>query len=139
MSLMRIKTYSELQNLSTFEERYDYLKLDGSVGSTTFGYDRYLNQTFYTSTQWKQVRTHVIARDSATDLGVRGHDIFDRVIVHHMNPMTVEDFVEDRYSRLNPEFLICTTHDTHNAIHYGDRSLLRQPFVERRPGDTKLW
>ena len=134
-----IRTYSELQRLQTFEERYHYLALRGSVGAATFGYDRYLNQAFYTSREWKQVRYQVIARDNGCDLGMDGYDIFSKIIIHHMNPMTVEDVVHHDDSILDPEFLITTTHRTHNAIHYGDESLLPRSFVERTAGDTKLW
>lgn len=136
---MKIRTYSELRRLDTFEDRYDYLQLRGEVGRSTFGFDRYLNQRFYTSREWKQVRNQVIARDEGLDLGIDGYEIYDRIIIHHMNPMTVDDIQHGDDDILDPEFLITTTHDTHNAIHYGDRNLLRQPLVERHRGDTKLW
>lgn len=136
---MKIRSYSELRRFDTFEDRYDYLQLRGEVGRTTFGFDRYLNQKFYTSREWKQVRNQVIARDEGLDLGIDGYEIYDRIIIHHMNPMTVDDIQHGDDDILNPEFLITTTHDTHNAIHYGDRNLLRQPLVERHRGDTKLW
>lgn len=123
----------------TFEERYEYLRLRSSVGRSTFGFDRYINQQFYRSAQWKQVRNHVIARDSGLDLGVEGYEIYDRILIHHMNPMAIEDIELADSSILDPEFLISTTHRTHNAIHYGDRSLLVQPLVERNRNDTKLW
>lgn len=135
----RIRTYSELRQLQTFKERYNYLSLRGVVGDSTFGFDRWMNQQFYTSTEWKQIRHHVIARDAACDLGIEGHDIFDRPIIHHMNPMTADDITHSDGKILDPEYLITVTHKTHNAIHYGDESLLPQPVVERRPGDTKLW
>ena len=134
-----IRTYSELSLLTDFEERYRYLALRGSVGRSTFGFDRYINQQFYTSTQWRQIRHHVIARDLGCDLGVEGYEIHDRIYIHHMNPMTVDDIVHGEDSILNPEFLISTTHRTHNAIHYGDERLLPRPLTERRSGDTKLW
>ena len=134
-----IRTYSELRRLTDFEERYKYLALRGSVGRSTFGFDRYINQQFYTSTQWRQIRHHVIARDLGCDLGVEGYEIHDRIYIHHMNPMTVDDIVHGEDSILNPEFLISTTHRTHNAIHYGDERLLPRPLTERRSGDTKLW
>ena len=134
-----IRTYSELRRLTDFEERYRYLALRGSVGRSTFGFDRYINQQFYTSTQWRQIRHHVIARDLGCDLGVEGYEIHDRIYIHHMNPMTVDDIVHGEDSILNPEFLISTTHRTHNAIHYGDERLLPRPLTERRSGDTKLW
>jgi hypothetical protein len=134
-----IKTYRELRRYSTFEERYEYLKLGGAVGSDTFGFDRYLNQEFYKSVLWKQARNLVIARDYGCDLGIEGHEIHDRVYVHHMNPMRPEDIKNSNVDILDPEFLITVNHTTHNAIHYGDaRSLPRGP-IERRPGDTKLW
>jgi tetrahydromethanopterin S-methyltransferase subunit F len=136
---MTIRRYSELRALSTFEDRFDYLKLHGGVGRSTFGFDRYINQQFYTSREWRDVRSKVIARDQGLDLGIPGFEIFDKIIIHHMNPMTVEDIETGIEDILNPQFLITTSHETHNAIHFGDRSQLRQPLVERRPGDTRLW
>ena len=138
-STMSIRRYSELVTIESFEERYDYLKIGGSVGEQTFGFDRWINQDFYRSREWKRIRNEVIARDLGCDLGVAGHEIHDRVIIHHMNPMQLSDIVHGNDDILNPEFLITTCHDTHNAIHYGNASLLPKPFVERRPGDTKLW
>lgn len=134
-----IRSYSELRRVQTFEKRFEYLKLKGSVGRSTFGFERYLNQQFYTSRQWRQVRDRVIARDVGMDLGVEGYEIYDRIIIHHMNPMTIEDIEHGNSDILDPEFLITTTHKTHNAIHYGDASLLPKVLVERRPGDTRLW
>jgi hypothetical protein len=134
-----IRTYSELRRLDTFEERYRYLALRGNVGASTFGFDRYMNQMFYRSTQWRQIRHHVIARDNGCDLGIDGYDIHDRIYIHHMNPMTVEDISHGDDDILDPEYLITTTHRTHNAIHYGDETLLPRRLVERRPGDTRLW
>jgi len=134
-----VRTYSELRRLLTFEERYDYLKLRASVGEVTFGFERYLNQDFYRSRQWRDVREFVIARDEGMDLGIDGYEIYDRVIIHHMNPMRTEDLVNGNEDVLDPEFLITTTHRTHNAIHYGDKSLLPTALVDRRPGDTRLW
>lgn len=136
---MRVRSYSELTRYHTFEDRYEYLRLSGEVGASTFGYDRWLNQDFYRSREWKQIRNHVIARDMGMDLGVEGYEIYDRILVHHMNPMTVDDIEYNVEAILDPEFLITTTHQTHNAIHYGSEKLLRQPLVERRPGDTRLW
>ena len=136
---MRIRTYSELSRLQSLEERFDYLALKGQVGESTFGFDRYINQNFYKSKEWRDIRHHVIARDEGMDLGVPGFEIFDRPIIHHMNPMTVQDIVHATENILNPEYLITTTHDTHNAIHYGDKNLLPRLLVERRPGDTRLW
>lgn len=133
------RSYSELSRLSSLEERFDYLQLRGGVGRSTFGFERYLNQRFYTSSQWRRTRDFVIARDEGRDLGVPGYDIHDRIYIHHMNPMTVEDFETGNPAILDPEFLISVTHQTHNAIHYGTRDNLRKPFVEREPGDTRLW
>lgn len=134
-----IRTYSELITFSTFEERFRYLALRGGVGDVTFGYDRWVNQTFYASREWKLVRRDVIARDLGCDLALEGYEIHGRVIIHHMNPMVLEDISEGNRSIVDPEFLITTTHETHNAIHYGDERQLPKPIVERRPGDTKLW
>jgi hypothetical protein len=136
---MLIRSYSELCRLETFEERFDYLQLRGAVGGATFGFDRYINQRFYRSREWRQIRQHVIARDEGLDLGVSGFEIFDRIVIHHMNPMTVDDIESGGEGTLDPEFLITTTHNTHNAIHYGDRDLLPKPIIVRGPGDTKLW
>lgn len=136
---MRIRTYSELSLIDTFEGRFKYLQLRGAVGGATFGHERYMNQRFYRSTEWKQVRDRVITRDFGNDLGLEGNEIHGRITVHHMNPMTPEDIDDGNPSILNPEFLISVTHNTHNAIHYGDESLLPQPLVERRSGDTLLW
>jgi len=136
---MYIRRYSDLLQLSTFEARYNYLRLKGAVGESTFGFERYVNQQFYTSTEWKRARNLVITRDLGMDLGIEGYEIYDKIIVHHMNPMTIEHIEDGNADILNPEFLICTTHNTHNAIHYGDASLLPKPFVERSRGDTKSW
>jgi hypothetical protein len=125
--------------LDTLEERYKYLALHGEVGRATFGFDRYLNQQFYTSRQWRDIRNHVIARDLGRDLGIEGYEIHNRIYIHHMNPMTVEDITSGDPRILDPEFLISVTHRTHNAIHYGDEGLLPKPPVQRRPGDTMLW
>ena len=135
----RLRTYSELVRLRTFEERFEYLALRGSVGQATFGFERWVNQAFYRSTQWRNVRHHVIARDNGCDLAFPDHEIHNRLVVHHMNPMAVDDIVDGEEWILDPEFLITTQLVTHNAIHYGDASLLPKPLVERRPGDTKLW
>lgn len=136
---MTIRTYTELRRLHTFEDRFDYLSLRGRVGEATFGYDRYINQEFYRSVQWKQTRDRVIARDEGCDMGVEGYEIYDKILIHHMNPMQLNDIVHANEAILDPEFLIAVTHRTHQAIHYGDRSMIRQPLVARRPGDTKLW
>lgn len=135
-----IKTYSELILLPTFKERFEYLKLSGLVGKETFGFDRYLNQVFYQRSQkWKAIRDKVIIRDNACDLAMDGYEIHNRVIVHHMNPITIEDLENESDFLLDPEFLICTTHATHNAIHYGDVNLLYLGPVERVPNDTCPW
>lgn len=134
-----IRTYQELRRLETFEERFDYLKLNGFVGRSTFGFDRYLNQRFYTSKEWRDVRHYVIARDLGCDLGIEGFEINRRVLIHHMNPIVPDDIVHKNDDILNPDYLITTCHNTHNAIHYGDKDLLPKPFVDRSRGDTKLW
>ena len=133
------RRYSELRHIPTFEERFDYLKLNGSVGRETFGFDRYINQRFYTSKEWRDVRHHVIARDLGLDLGAEGYEINSRILIHHMNPIVVDDILHKNDDILDPEFLITTCHNTHNAIHYGDSSLLPKPLVERSRGDTRLW
>ena len=136
---MRSRCYSELRRLATFEERYEYLRLVGQVGEATFGFDRWVNQQFYTSVQWRRVRNEVILRDNGCDLGIPGHEVRFGLLVHHMNPMTAEDIEHGHDWILDPEYLICTSKRTHNAIHYGSADqLLREPVV-RRPGDTKLW
>lgn len=134
-----IRTYSELIRVSTFEERYEYLALRGIVGDTTFGHDRYMNQQFYRSREWRQMRHQIISRDRGCDLGMPGYEIHQSPIIHHMNPMNVDDIVNGDSSILDPEYLITVSLRTHNAIHYGDASLLVKPIVARRPGDTKLW
>lgn len=136
---MIIRTYSELIHLPTFEERYRYLRLNGSVGKDTFGFDRIFNQLFYRSCEWKSVRNEVILRDGACDLGVEGHEIYGRIIIHHMNPISLEDIQENSDFLMNPEYLITTMHLTHNAIHYGDEDLLPKAPIERRPNDTCPW
>lgn len=137
---MSIKTYSELITLPTFEERYRYLRLDGKVGADTFGFDRYINQVFYQrDPRWKSVRDKVIIRDNGCDLGIEGREIYGRVFVHHMNPIRIEDFERDSEFLLNPEYLITTMHSTHNAIHYGDESLLMLGPIVRTKNDTCPW
>lgn len=136
---MMIRTYSELSKLKTFKERYEYLRLGGVVGTDTFGFDRYLNQIFYRSPEWKSIRNFVIVRDNGCDLGVDGHEIHGKILIHHMNPISVEDILKRRDSLLNPEYLISTILNTHNAIHYGDASLLVDTPIERRPNDTTPW
>lgn len=134
-----MRTYSELLKLPTFEDRFRYLRLDGSVGEATFGFDRYLNQRFYSSVEWKRIRRNVILRDNGCDLGVSDRSIGGRILIHHMNPLTREDILERRETLMSPEFLICVSHETHNAIHYGDESLLVTVPPERRPNDTCPW
>ena len=128
---MTIKTYSELILLPTFEERFEYLRLDGKVGEDTFGFDRYLNQLFYQSQEWKKIRDYVIIRDNACDLGVEGYDIYSKVLIHHMNPITARDIEKRTDLLLDPEYLISTTHNTHNAIHYGDENLFIKSTILR--------
>lgn len=134
-----IRTYSELSKLSTFEERFRYLSLNGQVGQETFGFDRYINQVFYRSQRWKSVRDQVIIRDNGCDLGIEGHEIHGRIIIHHMNPLLFKDFENESDYLLNPEYLISTIHNTHNAIHYGDESLLITKPVIRTKNDTCPW
>lgn len=134
-----IRTYRELSRLKTFGARYQYLRLNGILGVNTFGYDRYLNQVLYTSKRWRQARDIVIVRDDGNDLGVVGYKIHDRIIIHHMNQITIEDVELDRDHIYDPEFLISTVLGTHNAIHYGDESLLPKLPVERKRNDTCPW
>lgn len=135
-----IRNYSELSKLKTFRERYEYLKLGGTVGKDTFGFDRYLNQIFYTSKEWKQIRNFVITRDNGCDLGIPDHKIIDDLIlVHHMNPITKDDIINKSEMLLNPEYLITTVKPTHDAIHYGDESLLVEDYIERSKNDTCPW
>lgn len=136
---MSIKTYSELITIPTFIERFRYVKLGGTIGEETFGFDRYLNQLLYKSQRWKDTRDFVIIRDNGCDLGVDGHDIHGKIIVHHMNPITIEDVLYERDCVFDPEFLISTRLATHNAIHYGDESLLVIAPVERRRNDMCPW
>lgn len=134
-----IKTYHELKRLTTFKERFDYLKLEGIVGESTFGFDRRINQDFYRSREWASVRDFVIVRDNGCDLGIIGYEISSGLLVHHMNPMSVKDIVHGEDWIIDPNYLITTSLRTHNAIHYGDESLLPREPVIRRAGDTKLW
>ena len=136
---MQIRTYTELCQVGDYTERYEYLRLGGGVGRETFGFDRWLNQAFYRSGEWKRMRSHCIARDLGLDMAFYGYEIRGDIYVHHMNPLTKEQIVEGDSAVLDPEFLVCVSHNTHNAIHYGDAQLLPQPLVERRPGDTTLW
>ena len=140
MMKKNIRTYSELSKLKTFRERYEYLKLDGTVGEETFGFDRYINQMFYKSEEWKRIRNYVITRDNGCDLGIPDRKIVDSVIlVHHMNPITKEDIINKDEILLDPEYLITTIKPTHDAIHYGDESLLAEDLVIRSKNDTCPW
>lgn len=134
-----IKTYSELIKLPTFEERYRYLRLSGRVGKDTFGFDRYMNQNFYRSREWKRIRDEVIVRDNGCDLGIEDRIIHGRILIHHMNPITDRDILDLTEFLLDPEYLICVTHTTHNAIHYGDEDLLITNPVVRTRNDTCPW
>lgn len=134
-----IRRYRDLRRFETLEERFRYLSLRGTVGESTFGFDRWINQEFYTSKEWRDLRHDIIARDEGCDLGVPGYEIHSRLAIHHMNPMTVDDINHGNDDILNPEFLITVSHRTHNAIHYGDEGLLPRPLVDRAAGDTKLW
>lgn len=136
---MSIKTYSELITLPTFIERYRYLKLEGMVGEETFGFDRYLNQVFYRSKEWRSIRDYVITRDNGCDLGITGHEIYGRILIHHMNPITADDILKRSNLLLDPEYLICTIKNTHDAIHYSDESLLITDPIERSKNDTCPW
>ena len=136
---MKIKNYSELSLLPTFEERFEYLKLGGVVGADTFGFDRIFNQKFYQSYEWKTVRNEIIVRDLGCDLGIEDRQIFGRILIHHMNPISLKDISDATKFLLNPEYLICVSHDTHNAIHYGDIGLVKKDLVERTPNDTCPW
>lgn len=134
------KCYSELKTLKTFEERYEYLKISGVVGDETFGYERYLNQQFYKSTEWRSIRNDIIVRDNGCDLGIDGYEIYDKIIIHHINPICIDDILDFKKSiLLNPENLICTSYDTHEAIHYGNEYLLKKMPIIRTPNDTCPW
>ena len=137
--MMRSKSYAELSRLETFEERYRYLELRGVLGLETFGFDRWINQRFYKSHEWQNVRDYVIARDNGCDLGVLGYEIYSGLIVHHMNPISLDDIKHGDESLIDPEYLVTTSLQTHNAIHYGDESLLPRGPVVRERGDTTLW
>lgn len=136
---MEIRTYSELILLPTFEERYEYLRIGGRVGEETFGFDRYLNQIFYKDPEWLAARDEVIIRDNGCDLGIPGREIYSRILVHHMNPITKDDILKRSKILLDPEYLICTIKQTHDAIHYGDESLLLKDPIERSRNDTCPW
>lgn len=133
------RSYRDLKAYQTFQERFEYLRLRGAVGERTFGSDRYYNQQFYRSREWKLIRDQVIIRDNGCDLGIPGYEIHDRILIHHMNPMTMQDLVSNVDDLLDPEYLVSVSHRTHNAIHYGDETLLDHEPVVRTPGDTLLW
>lgn len=133
------RSYSELIRIPTFEERYRYLREHAGVGVATFGFERWLNQAFYTSSEWRDVRQEVIARDLGCDLGIEGHEVWKQIIVHHMNPLTIHEVRGHESVILDPEYLISVSLRTHNAIHYGTEDQLDKPLVQRAPGDTKLW
>lgn len=137
--MMKIRTYSELITLPTFEERFRYLQLNGKVGEDTFGFDRYLNQVFYRSHRWKEIRDQVIIRDNGCDLGVDGYEIHGKILIHHMNPITLRDIERESDLLMDPEYLISVTHNTHNAIHYSDEKLLVTAPIERMKNDTCPW
>ena len=139
MTMKNIKTYSELITIPTFEERFEYLKLDGQVGVETFGFDRYLNQAFYKSDEWLSIRDYVITRDNGCDLGMEGYEIYGRILIHHINPITKDDIIQRSRILLDPENLITTVKRTHDAIHYGDSNLLIKALIERRKNDTCPW
>jgi hypothetical protein len=137
--MARSRSYSELRRLDTFEERYHYLRLGGTLGLQTFGFDRWVNQRFYKSREWNYVRDHVISRDNGCDLGILGYEIYFDLLVHHMNPISMKDLEHGEDWLIDPNFLITTSRRTHNAIHYGDESLLPRGPIERKSGDTTLW
>lgn len=135
---MSIKTYSELIKLPTFEERFEYLKFKGTVGEDTFGYDRYLNQMFYKTIEWRQLRHHIIVRDNGCDLGVEGYELYGSIYIHHLNPLRKNDIINRTEYLMNPEYLICTSFDTHQAIHYGNKAPSYKPII-RTKNDTCPW
>jgi hypothetical protein len=137
--MSKIRTYSGLSQIESFEDRYYYLELKGTLGERTFGFDRWINQAFYRSREWKNIRNQVIVRDNGCDLGVPGYEIYSGLLVHHMNPISVEEIEHGDEGILDPEFLITTSLQTHNAIHYGDINLLPRGPITRRSGDTMLW
>ena len=139
MIMKTIKTYSELITLQTFEDRFNYLQLRGEVGKSTFGHNRYLNQILYNSPEWRRFRNEIIIRDNGCDLACDGYEIYGRALIHHINPITVEDIVNRNPMVFDPENVITTVHSTHNAIHYGDESLLPKSPIERKQNDTCPW
>ena len=139
MTRMNTKSYSELITIPTFEERFEYLQLKGSVGKDTFGYDRYLNQVLYCSPEWKKLRNQIIIRDCGRDLACEGYEIYGRILIHHLNPITVDDVLDRSRKVFDPNNLVCITHNTHNAIHYGDASMLLTGPIVRTKNDTCPW
>jgi hypothetical protein len=139
LKMKTIRCYRDLRRLETFEERFEYLNLKGFVGKDTFGFDRWINQQFYMSREWRSIRQAVIIRDDGCDLGIAGREIHEDLLIHHMNPITKDQLIHRADEALDIEFLICTTKVTHNAIHYGTRNSLRSLPADRRPGDTRLW
>jgi len=137
--MMIVRTYHELSQIETFEERFEYLKLKETLGRKTFGFDRWINQRFYKSREWRRAKNYVITRDDGCDLGIPGFEIYSGLLVHHMNPMSVDDIKQNKEWIFDPNFLVTTSHQTHNAIHYGDESLLPRGPIERKSGDTTLW
>lgn len=136
---MNTKSYSELITIPTFEERFEYLRLKGSVGKDTFGYDRYLNQILYRSPEWKKLRNQIIIRDCGCDLACEGYEIYGRILIHHLNPITVDDVLDHNRKVFDPNNLVCVTHNTHNAIHYGDANMLLTGPIVRTKNDTCPW
>lgn len=134
-----IRRYSELIRLPSYDERFEYLRIGGAIGESTFGFDRYLNQTFYTSKEWRSIRRNVIVRDNGCDMAHPDYSIGNRIVIHHLNPITIEDIESGNPEILNPDFLVCVSDLTHKAIHFGDSELLPKPLIERKPFDTCPW
>ena len=134
-----IKTYSELITIPTYEERFEYLRCNSAVGKETFGFDRYLNQVLYNSMDWKRLRRKIIIRDNGCDLALKDYTIYGKIIIHHINPISLDDIMKERSIVFDPENLVCVSFNTHNAIHYGDSSLLSTAPIERTPNDTCPW
>lgn len=137
--MTKMKTYSKMMNIKTFEERFEYLKLDGEVGKETFGFDRIINQLLYSSSEWKRIRDKAIIRDNGCDLGCEDRPIGKRIIVHHINPITIDDILQCSPKVFDLDNLVCVSHNTHNAIHYSDNNLLMKDPIERKPNDTCPW
>lgn len=140
MSNIKIKTYQEMLTYKTFEERLKYLSCLSNIGETTFGIERYLNQIFYKSKEWKKIRNEIILRDEACDMAMSGYDIYDHIIIHHINPITIYDIEQHTDFLINPKYLVCVSYNTHNIIHFGNtKSLAANSIITRKPNDTKLW